>query len=31
VLDFAPRGKKGRKVVPANVVRRIETRKMKKL
>lgn len=31
VLDFAPPGKKGRKLVPASTVREIETRKTKRL
>ena len=31
LLDFAPAGKKGRKVVPALVVSEIESRNMKQL
>jgi hypothetical protein len=31
VLDFAPRGKKGRKVVPAAVIKQIEARNMRRL
>ena len=31
VLDFAPRGKKGKKVIPVATVRRIEERRMKRL
>jgi biotin operon repressor len=31
VLDFAPRGKKGRKVVPASVIKQIEARNMRRL
>jgi biotin operon repressor len=31
VLDFAPRGKKGRKVVPASVIKHIEARNMRRL
>jgi hypothetical protein len=31
VLDFAPSGKKGRKVVPVHVVSEIESRRLKKL
>ena len=31
VLDFAPRGKKGRKVVPAAIIKQIEARNMRRL
>jgi biotin operon repressor len=31
VLDFDPRGKKGRKVVPASVIKQIEARNMRRL
>jgi hypothetical protein len=31
VLDFAPRGKKGKKVVPVKTVLQIEERRMKRL
>ena len=31
VLDFAPRGRKGRKVVPAAVIKQIEARNMRRL
>lgn len=31
VLDFAPRGKKGRKAVPVSVVLQIESRRMRTL
>jgi hypothetical protein len=31
VLDFAPRGKRGRKVIPVSVVLQIEQRKTKRL
>ena len=31
VLDFAPRGKKGRKVVPAAIIKQIEARNTRRL
>jgi hypothetical protein len=31
VLDFAPRGKKGKKVIPVNAVLQIEGKKMRRL